>query len=228
MKIHRFITGEYKKEGKNIFINDINMIHQIKSVLKIIPGEYIEVISQNENKIFLVEIENITKKEILGKIEKESGFEKEIGGTLACAILKGDHFDLIVEKSTELGIQKIIPLITDRTIKKSINKERLDKIAKEASEQSGRISVPEITLPQKLKDFLEENIGEKIYFAHIDEKVNTNLEKESIVCVGPEGGFTEEEIILFEKHNAIPLSLGKNILRAETAGIIASYKLSLK
>jgi 16S rRNA (uracil1498-N3)-methyltransferase len=131
----------------------------------------------------------------------------------------------VVEKSTELGIQRIIPLITDRVIKKSVNKERLQKIATEASEQSGRISVPEIREPQKLKDFLEENKGKKIYFAHINEKEQVDLEKESIVFVGPEGGWTDGEISLLEEYKGIPLSLGKNVLRAETAAIVASFKM---
>lgn len=225
MKIHRFITQNYKKEGNIVFILDENIIHQIKQVLKIIPGEQIKLIDSEALTETLLLIKQIDKKEIRADIISIEKIEKEFGGTLACAILKGDHFDLVVEKSTELGIQKIIPLITDRVIKKSINKERLQKIATEASEQSGRISVPEITEPQKLKDFLEENKDKKIYFAHISEKEQTNIEKESIVCVGPEGGFTDAEISLFEEYNTIPLSLGKNVLRAETAAIVASFKM---
>ncbi len=225
MKIHRFITQNYKKEGNIVFILDENIIHQIKQVLKIIPGEQIKLIDSEALTETLLLIKQIDKKEIRADIISIEKIEKEFGGTLACAILKGDHFDLVVEKSTELGIQKIIPLITDRVIKKSINKERLQKITTEASEQSGRISVPEITEPQKLKDFLEENKDKKIYFAHIGEKEQTNIEKESIVCVGPEGGFTDAEISLFEEYNTIPLSLGKNVLRAETAAIVASFKM---
>lgn len=225
MKIHRFITQNYKKEGNIVFILDENIIHQIKQVLKIIPGEQIKLIDSEALTETLLLIKQIDKKEIRADIISTEKIEKEFGGTLACAILKGDHFDLVVEKSTELGMQKIIPLITDRVIKKSINKERLQKIATEASEQSGRISVPEITEPQKLKDFLEENKGKKIYFAHISEKEQTNIEKEGVVCVGPEGGFTDGEISLFEEYNTIPLSLGKNVLRAETAAIVASFKM---
>lgn len=225
MKIHRFITQNYKKEGNIVFILDENIIHQIKQVLKIIPGEQIKLIDSEVLTETLLLIKQIDKKEIRADIISTEKIEGEFGGTLACAILKGDHFDLVVEKSTELGIQKIIPLITDRVIKKSVNKERLQKIATEASEQSGRISVPEITEPQKLKDFLEENKDKKIYFAHISEKDQLSIEKESIVCVGPEGGFTDGEISLFEEYNTIPLSLGKNVLRAETAAIVASFKM---
>ena len=135
--------------------------------------------------------------------------------------------EIILQKATELGIKKIIPIISERTEVKEINFERATKIVIEATEQSNQLEPPEISEILKLKDFLNINTNNKIFFADINS--DYNLEKkdfkegESVtVLVGPEGDFSpaERELIL-NGSTTVPFSLSKNILRTDTAVISA-------
>ena len=136
----------------------------------------------------------------------------------------------MIQKATELGIQKFIPILSERTIVKEINTERLKKIIIEASEQSNRISVPEIKNLESLKNFLDKFPKEgSLIFCDIncdqsDLKNILSKKKRGPVCIliGPEGDFSEEERqLIIEKKEIFSLSLAKNILRAETAAIAA-------
>ena len=135
--------------------------------------------------------------------------------------------EIILQKATELGIKKIIPIISERTEVKEINFERANKIVIEATEQSNQLEPPEISEILKLKDFLNINTNNKIFFADISS--DYSLEKKDFkegetvtVLVGPEGDFSpiERELIL-NGSNTIAFSLSKNILRTDTAVISA-------
>ena len=147
---------------------------------------------------------------------------------------------MMIQKTTELGIQKFIPVLSERTIVKEINTERLKKIIVEASEQSNRISVPKIESLCPLKIFLEKfpNNGSLIFCDINCDK--TDLKKILIkknqgpicILIGPEGDFSEKERqFIIEKKEIFSLSLANNILRAETAAIasvtIVNYHLNL-
>ena len=146
---------------------------------------------------------------------------------------------MMIQKTTELGVQKFIPILSERTIVKEINTERLKKIVVEASEQSNRISVPKIENLKPLKDFLYEfpNNGFLI-FCDIncnksDLKNILAKKNQGPICilVGPEGDFSEQERqLIIEKKEIFSLSLANNILRAETAAIasvtIVNYHLN--
>ena len=145
----------------------------------------------------------------------------------------------MLQKTTELGIQKFVPLLCERSIVREINIERAEKIIIEASEQSNRISVPKILKIQKLENFLK-TFPENGYlvFCDINSK-SSNLKSilsnknPACILIGPEGDFSENERQLIVDHKkTISISLAKNILRAETAAIAAttilSYHLNFK
>ena len=146
---------------------------------------------------------------------------------LAICLVKKNAMEIILQKATELGIKKIIPIISERTEVKEINFERANKIVIEATEQSNQLEPPEISEILKLKDFLKINTNKKMFFADINS--DYNLEKKDFkegesatVLVGPEGDFSpaERELILNDS-TTVAFSLSKNILRTDTAVISA-------
>ena len=145
---------------------------------------------------------------------------------LAFSPIKSNYFNFMIQKATELGVTKFIPIIFDRTIVRKINKERLEKVIIEASEQSNRINVPDIEDPKSLDDFLYNNKVDLI-FTDLNSK-NTKIDlkkvtdKPTCVIIGPEGDFSEEERAKILKFSGVqPLKINENILRSETAVISA-------
>ena len=145
---------------------------------------------------------------------------------LAFSPIKSSYQNFMIQKATELGVTKFLPIIFDRTIVRKINKERLEKIVIEASEQSNRINVPTIEDVQNLKSFLKTNLIDLIFtdlnsnIQKIDESKLTN--KPVCIIIGPEGDFSEterEQILNFNGVQA--LKINDNILRSETAVISA-------
>jgi 16S rRNA (uracil1498-N3)-methyltransferase len=145
---------------------------------------------------------------------------------LYCSIIKRENFELMAQKATEVGVKEIVPLLSSRTIKLNIKSERVEKIIKEASEQSGRGKVPELHPPMTFKDALEHAKSNDLnLFFDPSGKIFSPLtqEKKIGVFIGPEGGWDEDEIGLARAQNFQIVSLGKLVLRAETAAIVASF-----
>ena len=147
---------------------------------------------------------------------------------LAICLVKKNSMEIILQKATELGIAKIIPIISERTEVKELNLERAKKIVIEATEQSNQLSPPEISKIIKLKDFMDSlKDSSKLFFADINSK--KRLKKEDLkgeilktILIGPEGDFSSDERkMILENNNTISFSLSKNILRTETATISA-------
>jgi 16S rRNA (uracil1498-N3)-methyltransferase len=165
MKIHRFI-GSFDFSKKELAIKDAKIVNQIKNVLRLKVGELIEL-CDGKHISAMTEIIEVRKNIIVVKkapisfgIEAPTTSVGKNFVTLFCSILKKENFELVVQKATECGVSKIIPIITARTIKTGLNLERLQKIAKEASEQSGRITVPEISEPINFNEAIK-NIEKK-------------------------------------------------------------------
>ena len=147
---------------------------------------------------------------------------------LAFSPIKSNYFSFMIQKSTELGITKFLPIIFNRTIVRKINKQRLEKVIIEAAEQSNRINIPRIEKPQNLKSFLSKNKSKmNLIFTDLNsknKKLNLNKLTNKPICIiiGPEGDFSEaerEEILCYEGVNSIRIN--ENILRSETAAISA-------
>ncbi len=230
MKIHRFYLNE--KFGVGRFeIKDKDLIHQIKSVLKLKPEENIALYNGDGNEARGI-LKEISQKgavcEIIDIVKSEN--EPEIKTHLFLAILKKENFELAAQKAVECGVSEITPLLTEKTVKLNINMERVEKIIKEASEQSGRAMIPKINKVMNLKDFLPKKGEFTLFFNKNGEDIfvlnknieNTNFEKINIL-IGPEGGWGEDENNFALKNEFKMASLGKLTLRAETAVTVASY-----
>src|ERR1051325_8403039 len=150
--------------------------------------------------------------------------------TLLLSIFKFDRMEWAIEKCTELGVAKIIPVIAQRTEKHLASAavkrvERWQRITRQASEQSRRVAVPEVTGPVKLQGSLELP-GTRIVLSEIEQQVMLKdvlpARGDVALAFGPEGGWVDGELKLFKEANWISASLGKTILRAETAAIAAT------
>ena len=160
------------------------------------------------------------------KIEKK--IQTKTSVYLALSMLKGEHTDMVVEKVTELGVSGIVLVQTDRVIKKGANLDRLQKIAIEASEQCGRIDVPEISINEDLESLLDSSIFDKKVILDMSGVKYQNISGEKILLfIGPEGGWSDNEICMFKNKGVTVASIGENVLRAETAAIVgvASFYL---
>ena len=145
---------------------------------------------------------------------------------LAFSPIKSNYSNFMIQKATELGVTKFLPIIFDRTIVRKINKERLEKVIIEAAEQSNRINVPSIEDIQSLKDFLNNKEMDLIFTDLNSQNKKLDLAKltsnPTCVIIGPEGDFSEEErgqILAFKAVQ--PIKINENILRSETAVISA-------
>ena len=169
----------------------------------------------------------ITKSIIEFKTTKQIRYEentKELW--LAFSPIKSNYQNFMIQKATELGVTKFLPIIFDRTVVRKINKDRFEKIVIEASEQSNRINVPIIEESQNLNNFLKNNPIDLIFtdLNSNNNKIDKSKLTDKPVCIiiGPEGDFSEaerEEILLFDGVQAIKIN--ENILRSETAVISA-------
>tara|TARA_E500000331_G_scaffold218225_1_gene209187 strand:+ start:22 stop:723 length:702 start_codon:yes stop_codon:yes gene_type:complete len=147
--------------------------------------------------------------------------EREIW--LAFAPIKLNYLNLMIQKATELGVTRFIPILTERTIVRKLNDKRLNKIITEASEQSNRLKIPKLEKILKLNEFLKLNQNINIIFGDLNtdnSKINFKSSDPLCILIGPEGDFTvkERENILKLK-KLIPLKINHNILRSETAAI---------
>jgi 16S rRNA (uracil1498-N3)-methyltransferase len=179
---------------------------------------------------------HIAKLKVLEEI-KPAAPESKLDLTLAIALLKGEKFDLVIQKATELGVSRIIPLLTARADIKiktgDVDKklERWRRVALEAVKQCGRAKIPEIAEPALLAEFLGDADEIKLFFS---ERGGADLKgflfgkpkaEKLIAIVGPEGGWEESEIDLAREAECHIITLGGRILRAETAGIVVTALL---
>lgn len=228
MRLHRFI-GDFDLSKKELSINDADFTNQTRNVLRFkVGGELILCDGKiNEAKARFTELGNLVSKlDILEVYKNENEPENYV--VLYCPILKKENFEMVVQKSVEVGVKEIIPIITARTVKFGLNYERLNKIIKEASEQSGRGILPKLNETIDFAKAVSEakNKNEINLFFNIGESPlgsRTSKFKKIGVFVGPEGGWTEEEIKKAQSNGFTFVGLGKTVLRAETAATIASY-----
>ena len=212
--------------------------HYLAKVMRAKVGESFSLFNQSgewEAKIKEI-LKGIVEFTVLKKL-REKDNEKNIW--LAFAPIKSNFFNFMIQKATELGVTKFVPIITDRTIVRKINYERIEKIIIEASEQSNRIKVPKVEKTQNLNLFLENNNNKiNIIFGDLNtenQNLDPKIKKENkpiCIIIGPEGDFTEserEQILNFK--NVQSLKINNNILRTETAAIsaisIVNYFLNL-
>lgn len=224
MRIHRFYT-DTSISGQKFTIEDRDMVHQWRSVFRYNVGSQV-ILFDGSGTDYLCLITLLTNSSASLEVVEElsGGEEPKRKVTLCLGLIKKDNFELVVEKATELGVTEIIPVLCERSEKKNLNIERLKKIVIEASEQSGRGTVPVVREIIDLPELLQEgNLPKKKLLLHLDgEYVGDALGDEGeeiVIFIGPEGGWSENELKIFETFGIPQTSLGSQVLRAETAAI---------
>ena len=234
-----FIEAENIKKDK-VTIRGEEVRH-IVQVLRLKEKDRIKVFT-GQGREYLTEIIQVSKKEVIGKILKESRLDTEppIEITLVQGLPKSDKMDFIVQKVTELGVKRIIPVITQRTIirldkeKAKVRRIRWQRIALEASKQSSRAIIPEVREVIPFIQALNNLNRESLNLIPWEEETSTSLKEvlkrhtshiphptsHITVFIGPEGGFTSEEVEAAKEKGAVPVSLGPRLLRTETAGLV--------
>ncbi len=231
MKIHRFYVPSLSKNGDAISIRDQALLEQWHRVLRLKIGETLVVFSGDGQETTAL-IEQLDANEARLKIveSREVTTESERNITLYASILKRENFELLVQKATEVGVARIIPMITARTVKLGLKTERLEKIIIEAAEQSGRGRIPTLGATMSFEEVLEDS--KKNEMNYLCDVSGESLSAQKIkaknlgIFIGPEGGWQDEEIKKAKETGCTIVSLGKLTLRAETAGIVASYLFS--
>jgi 16S rRNA (uracil1498-N3)-methyltransferase len=246
MRHHRFFVGQDLSEvlkgnpavfdfdpefgeGDAIINHQKEVIRQWKKVFRYEAGA--EVVLFDGNIEVLAKIVELSKKDekaklVLGEMKTPVDNSKS-KIYLALSILKGEHTDMVVEKATELGVSGIILVLTDRVVKKGVNLDRLQKIAIEASEQCGRIDVPEITTCESLETLLDsKDYDKKVVLDMGGEKLSNITGEKILLFIGPEGGWSDDERNMFKSKTVTLASIGENVLRAETAAIVGVSVLS--
>ena len=201
---------------------DKSQSHYIYKVMRVGIGQTFSLF--NKNGEWEAKIENYKDQAVdflvIKKIRSNEN-NKEIW--LAFAPIKLNYLNLMLQKATELGVTKLIPILTERTIVRKINLARINKIVIEAAEQSNRLDIPKIEKLTRFKNFLKENKNTNIIFGDLNtNNVKFDFKGEKPVCVliGPEGDFTEDErSMILNQKNITPIKINENILRSETAAI---------
>ncbi len=235
MRLHRFYISENIGNKKEITIESVEQVNQIRRVFRLIVGDLIVVFDGSGND-YECRIENFGKESaqlsIISSSKSRYMPTREI--YLCVAVVKKDTFEWIVEKATELGVTNIIPIIAERSLKKSLNMERLEKIAVEASEQNGRGNVPKIyeiiSLEESIRFLKEKNISSVVF--HTEENFTSISDIRRLsdsnspvaIIIGPEGGWSPNEISSFHKNSISVFCLGRQVLRTETA-VVATLSL---
>lgn len=231
MRLHRFYID--KQIGKEIRIDDKDLLNQWKKVFRFEEGDRVIVFNGGDFEYEGV-FKMLSRNEASLEINKEIKVKKPTNIDLHIfqSIIKKDNFELVVEKCTEIGVAGFHPVISERSEKKDLNLERLYKIAKEASEQSGKTKLPEISNPESLEKAILDFDGD-LFALDFDggllkDRLVLDIDNKIGILVGPEGGWSDRERLLFEQKGIQSVSLGSQILRAETASIAISSLILLK
>lgn len=208
--------------------------HHLIRVLRVRIGQEMNLFD-GTSKLYAGKVEEIGKDEVSGTIfASRAGFAPKISLTLYQAIPKGERFDWLVEKGAELGVKKIVPLYTERSVSKNVSESKISRwqrLSLAASEQCGRSDVMEVSKPiaflEAVKTVPENSLAVIPWESESAMTIPAVAQKkgkfsEAHIFVGPEGGFTGREIDSAVSKGIVTVTLGQRILRAETAGLLAA------
>lgn len=230
MRAHRFYTGAELELKQDFWLHDEAMLWQWNKVLRFRAGQEVILFDghQTERLYKVVEISKIEAHlQMITQLERQLPRRHVY---LFWSLLKKDNNDLVLQKCTELGVSNFVPVLTERSIRTGFNIDRAHKIVIEASEQCGRGTIPHIREPLTLETALHE-YKNKIPLYICDQTGMTNdkwhmkNDKPIGLLVGPEGGWSDNELNVFKTHDLPHLAISDHTLRAETAAIAAATKL---
>ena len=227
MRLHRFYVSQ--PLGEEVVIADVSLVKQWSKVFRYKKGDFVVLFNGDGHDVTYCIDTLSANSSVLVKTKSSPSYIPHKKLTLYLSVIKKDNFELVVQKATELGVTSIVPIISERSEKKNLSDERLNKIALEASEQCGRGDIPTIspiiTLFEALKNIDSNNVtfvlqmgGVSLHAARTQQR-NTEMSPISLF-IGPEGGWSEKEENLFKERGLVSVSLGATVLRAETAAIV--------
>ena len=215
-----------ENNGK-IWIKEKSDCNHIQNVYRLNVGDKLRIVDGEYE--YFTQIIEISKKEVAVKIleKNEDSYSLNINIDVAMGILKNDKMNLAIQKLTEIGVKSIIPLKTERVVVKiNEKKEKWDTVARETLKQCKGVKFTEILPVKKLAE-IDYKKYDKIIFAYENSNESKSLseiikqeDKNILYIIGPEGGITLEEVEFLKNNGAVEISLGKRILRAETAAIV--------
>jgi len=244
MRLHRFFidspageAGQDITDSGEIVVPDAELTHQLRRVFRYSAGDKV-ILFNGDGFEYISEIISFGKEETTFRVTAKEGNQNvsKVDVYLFASIIKNSNYEWILEKCTELGVSNFVPIVSERSEKKKINYTRAEKIVKEASEQSGRGTLPKIFETILLQNIFEEyNFpciafhveGESFRQSNIQYQISNAKENKIGILIGPEGGWSEKEIELLKEKNIPLYSLGNQVLRAETAAIAVSSLLLL-
>lgn len=228
--MHRFI-GNFPLGEKRFWIADKELSKQIRGVLRLSPGETV-ILSDGQGMEAEARLLSYDKNAVeVEVLEIRSGrTDPETEVTAYLAILKRENFELAVQKCVEVGVARVVPVITRRTVKLGLKRDRLLKIMKEAAEQSGRSRLPELGEELEFEEAVTDaRNNAKTFFlvpgAGPLEPRKADKKARIGFFIGPEGGFDEQEVRSAKAAHFELSGLGNTILRAETAAIVAAHEI---
>ena len=232
----RFFAPPESINGEGVLLRG-EVVHRITRVLRMSPGDRV-VLLDGSGMEYVVILEEFSRDTVTGRVLdtfKDSN-EPKVQLTLYQGILKGEKLDWVLQKGTELGVTGFVPLICQRSVPRaraennSRRMARWSKIVAEAAEQSGRSRMPDLHPPTKFDSACHLVDGESLGLIPWEEAKGPSLREALLqrpiahvhLFIGPEGGFQREEVEYAQGLGIAPVSLGKRILRAETAGLVAA------
>ena len=235
--MQRFFVNKENISAEQIIITD-SRVHQIRDVLRMRAGDEV-IVLDNTGQEYKVRLTNISQREVKGQViqQRKCLAEPHTKITLYQSLLARDKLEVVLQKCTEVGVTCFVPVVTERSIVRKpekITKEKLarfENIIAEASEQSGRGVIPVLHSPVVMSQALSEMANYDICLvastkdcSSIKEILRSSSSSPVRIAlfVGPEGGFSDAELELFNSRGVQSISLGSRILRTETAGVVAS------
>lgn len=229
-----YFIHSHSIQGKTVSLTG-DLVHHFSDVLRCRPGETFCLVDENQT-AYTVTINQVMPTQIIADIIETTPGEPVPRGSviLAQAMIKGKKMDWVIQKGTELGMNTLIPVKTHRSIpqprpdRESHQLTRWKKIAREAAQQCGRRDIPDIRPPIALSKLYESGLEDALRLVFWEKETSQSLksvlrnrppEKTCVVLIGPEGGFSDHEIAEIKSGGWTAVSLGKRILRAETAGM---------
>jgi 16S rRNA (uracil1498-N3)-methyltransferase len=233
--MHRFFVPPQWIDGSTVRLDE-RVTHQIRNVLRMRPGAHI-VVLDNQGWEYEVELAEIEKNQAGGQVieKRPATGEPSVQVTLYQCLLKKDNFEWVLQKGTEIGVSRFVPVISQRTViadsgrVSSAKRSRWERIITEAAEQSHRGRLPVLEKPVSFEQTLADAAPSDLALIPWEKEASQTLRAvlrdtaaRVALFIGPEGGFADDEIALAGQHGVIPVTLGPRILRAETAAIAAA------
>jgi 16S rRNA (uracil1498-N3)-methyltransferase len=239
--MNRFFVSKDSFHGNKVLLGK-DQAHQIRSVLRMSPEQHI-VILDNQGSEYDVVLTSVRSGEVIGEVtqKRQAAGEPGVQITLFQSLLTREKLEFVLQKCTEVGVTRFVPVITQRALVRetAIKPEKLDRwqrIITEAAEQSHRGRIPDLLPPVSFEKILPDlrNFDRCLIACEPAEdrqrlalRQALRTDKQTVpgsiaILIGPEGGFTEQEVVAAKENGAIPITLGPRILRTETAAIVAA------